>query len=95
MDETNIAPRPNTQPGSSASFWGDVAAGLSSIVQTGLTDLNPKVRDYRLAMAQTQATTAQANASAAASSQGFDPKILLYVFIGVIILLMAFSFMKK
>lgn len=74
-----------------ASLWGGIAVAASNIFQTATTNLNPKVRENQLAIAEANARAAEANATTQ-KAQSFDPK---YIIAGVIVLVLVIALLMK
>lgn len=87
-EEENAQPTSNAQNG---SMWGGIAVAASNIFQTATTNLNPKVRENQLAIAEANARAAEANATTQ-KAQSFDPK---YIIAGVIVLVLVIALLMK
>lgn len=87
-EEENAQPTSNAQNG---SMWGGIAVAASNIFQTATTNLNPKVRENQLAIAEANARAAEATATTQ-KAQSFDPK---YIIAGVIVLVLVIALLMK
>lgn len=88
--DSNTQDQP-TSTANNASMWGGIANAAASIFQTATTSLNPKVRENQLAIAEANAAAAQANAQST-TANAFDPKIIIF---GVIVLVLIIALMMR
>lgn len=72
-------------------MWGGIANAAANIFQTATTTLNPKVRENQLAIAEANARAAEANAQST-TANAFDPKIIIF---GVIVLVLIIALMMR
>lgn len=78
-----------------AGFWGAVAGGIADLGKTVLTDLNPKVRDHELQMAQLQAQTAASEAEASKNQNALDPKFYIIIILVVLAVIALLYFLNR
>jgi len=74
----------NTTTASGATLWGGIASAVSSMYNTTITNLNPKVRETQVAIAEANARAAEANAEAATASQ-MNPTWIIGIVVVLII----------
>lgn len=87
-EEDATQPTNNAQNG---SMWGGIALAASNIFQSATTNLNPKVRENQLAIAEANARAAEA-AATTQKAQSFDPK---FIIIGVVVLVLVIGLLMK